>query len=379
MSNGKGMFLKRLNLNNFRNYREAELCLDSRKVIIVGDNAQGKSNLLEGIQLLSSLKSYRTSREQDLVYNQQGYAEISAEVEGHHGDYNLRIRLPVKGKRELWVNGQKLSRNLDFLGIVNTVLFSSLDIELVRNAPEYRREWLDNLLLQLEPIYTAILKEYNKVLKQRNSLLKLWKNRGITSSEMLEMKIWEEKLAENACRVMRRRKRAIERLKPLAQLWHNKLSDDREKLEIIYQPNVEFEERDDVEKIKEKIREKLELKREAEIQLGATLVGIHRDDIGFFINGKSVRNYGSSGQQRTLLLSLKLGELQVIEQIVGQTPLLLLDDVMAELDLQRQNNLLHCLGSRFQTFITTTHLDYFCDSIIKEAQIVKVEQGCLLY
>ncbi|HIK38619.1 MAG: DNA replication/repair protein RecF [Geminocystis sp.] len=373
------MFLRRLNLSHFRNYRDAELSLDSRKVIIVGDNAQGKSNLLEGIQFLSTLKSYRTSREQDLVYNQQGNAEIGADIIRHHGDYNLGIRIPVKGKRELWVNGQRLSRHIDFLGIVNTVLFSSLDTDLVRNAPEYRREWLDNLLLQLEPIYTAILREYNQVIKQRNSLLRLWRNRGITNSEMLEMRIWEEKLAENACRVMRRRKRAIERLKPLAQLWHNKLSDEKEKLEIIYQPNVEFEEEEEVEKIRGRIREKLEMKRNTEIQFGATLVGVHRDDIGFFINGKSVRHYGSSGQQRTLVLALKLGEIQLIEQVVGETPLLLLDDVMAELDLQRQNNLLHCLGSRFQTFITTTHLNHFCDSIIQDAQIVKVEQGRLLY
>lgn len=377
------MYLSQLNLNYFRNYIQEEINFSSNKVIILGNNAQGKSNLLEAIQLLSSLKSHRTNKDLDLVYCDRIYGEIKAEIKRKYAESNLSIVFPAKGKRELKVNYEKVNRNLDFLGVLNTVLFSSLDLDLVKGSPEYRRNWVDNLLLQLEPVYSYIMKEYNHVLKQRNSLLKRLKKQGIDNYEnlpqttILEMNIWENKLIENACRVMRRRKRVLEKLEPLARLWHNKISNQTEKLEIIYHPNIAYT-NDDVGKIQQKIKKEIEEKRNAEIVMGATLVGPHRDEIELVINQGVARNYASQGQQRTLVLSLKLGELQLIEQVIGDTPLLLLDDVMAELDLQRQKQLLECLGNRFQTFITTTHLNYFDDKLLEEAQIIKIERGKIL-
>jgi len=374
------MYLSKLNLNYFRNYIQEEINFSSNKVIILGNNAQGKSNLLEAIQLLSSLKSHRTNKDLDLVYCDRIYGEIKAEIKRKYAEFNLSIVFPAKGKRELKVNYEKVNRNLDFLGVVNTVLFSSLDLDLVKGSPEYRRNWVDNLLLQLEPVYSYIMKEYNHVLKQRNSLLKRLKKQGIDNYEILpqttilEMNIWENKLIENACRVMRRRKRVLDKLEPLARLWHNKISNQTEKLEIIYHPNVAYT-NDDVGKIQQKIKKEIEEKRNAEIVMGATLVGPHRDEIELVINQGVARNYASQGQQRTLVLSLKLGELQLIEQVIGDTPLLLLDDVMAELDLQRQKQLLECLGNRFQTLITTTHLNYFDDKLLGEAQIIKIDRG----
>ncbi|NCO73701.1 MAG: DNA replication/repair protein RecF [Cyanobacteria bacterium] len=374
------MFLKNIYLSYFRNYIQEEVNFHSNKIIILGNNAQGKSNLLEAIELLSTLKSHRTSREQDFVYKDRVYGQIKANISRNFADYDLGIMLPFKGRRELTLNYEKLSRNLDFLGIVNTVLFSSLDIDLVRGSPEYRRNWVDNLLVQLEPIYSYIIKQYLQVLKQRNALLKSFKTRGImtfsslSKSEELELQLWDDKLVETGCRVMRRRGRVLSKIEPLAKLWHNQISNKTEKLQIIYLPNVEYKE-NEIEDIQNRIREEINHKRNAEISSGNTLVGPHRDDIDFMINQATAKNYGSQGQQRTLVLSLKLGELQLIEQVVGETPLLLLDDVMAELDLKRQQQLLDSLGNRFQTFITTTHLNYFDNKLLQQAQIIEVEKG----
>jgi len=374
------MFLKNIYLSYFRNYIQEEVNFHSNKIIILGNNAQGKSNLLEAIELLSTLKSHRTSREQDFVYKDRVYGQIKANISRNFADYDLGIMLPFKGRRELTLNYEKLSRNLDFLGIVNTVLFSSLDIDLVRGSPEYRRNWVDNLLVQLEPIYSYIIKQYLQVLKQRNALLKSFKTRGImtfsslSKSEELELQLWDDKLVETGCRVMRRRGRVLSKIEPLAKFWHNQISNKTEKLQIIYLPNVEYKE-NEIEDIQNRIREEINHKRNAEISSGNTLVGPHRDDIDFMINQATAKNYGSQGQQRTLVLSLKLGELQLIEQVVGETPLLLLDDVMAELDLKRQQQLLDSLGNRFQTFITTTHLNYFDNKLLQQAQIIEVEKG----
>ncbi|MGI0480188.1 DNA replication/repair protein RecF [Geminocystis sp. CENA526] len=377
------MFLKKIKLSYFRNYIEEEIIFHSNKIIILGDNAQGKSNLLESIELLSSLKSHRTSRDQDLVYKERIYSKIIADISRKFSDYNLGILLPLKGKRELTVNQEKVSKNLDFLGVVNTVLFSSLDIDLVRGSPEYRRTWVDNLLVQLEPVYCYIIKQYNLVLKQRNALLKNFKKLGInhynelSSFQELELKLWDDKLIENACRVMRRRRRVLEKLEPFAKFWHTQISDKTEKLEIIYLPNITYK-KDDIDEIHHNIKLQIEAKRNGEISIGTTLVGPHRDEIDFLINDSTARNYGSQGQQRTLVLALKLAELQLIEEVIGEPPLLLLDDVMAELDLKRQQQLLDSLGNRFQTFITTTHLNYFDDKLLEEAQIIHIEKGRII-
>ncbi|WP_017294685.1 DNA replication/repair protein RecF [Geminocystis herdmanii] len=374
------MFLNSLKLSYFRNYIEEEVIFNSNKIIILGDNAQGKSNLLESIELLSTLKSHRTSRDQDLVYKDRIYSKIIANISRKFTDYNLGIMLPFKGKRELTVNHEKVSKNLDFLGVVNMVLFSSLDIDLVRGSPEYRRIWVDNLLIQLEPVYSYIIKQYNLVLKQRNALLKNFKKLGINSyyelspSQELELKLWDDKLIENGCRVMRRRGRVLQKLEPFAKFWHTQISDKTEKLDIIYLPNIAYK-KDDIEEIHHNIKLQIEDKRNSEISIATTLVGPHRDEIDFIINDSTARNYGSQGQQRTLVLALKLAELQLIEEVIGEPPLLLLDDVMAELDLKRQHQLLDSLGNRFQTFITTTHLNYFDDKLLKESQIIKIDKG----
>ncbi len=376
------MFLEQLNLDYFRNYIKEEIKLDSNKVILLGDNAQGKSNILEAIALLSTLKSYRTNKDTDLIYHHRLYGQITAEIRNKYANYDLKITLPQKGRRQLIVNQEKVKRNIDFLGILNTVLFSSLDIDLIRGAPEYRRNWVDNLLIQVEPIYFQVIKDYYHLLRQRNALLKQIKKQGFNHPEnipqniTLELVIWDEKLAQTASRVTRRRARVLKKIEPLAKFWHSQISAKTEKLQINYTPNVPWSE-DSPEIVQQTIQKEIEQKKILEINFGSTLVGPHRDEIEFIINDSVAKNYGSQGQQRTLVLALKLAELELIEQIVGESPVLLLDDVMAELDLKRQQQLLDCLGDRFQTIITTTHLNYFGQQLLDEAQIIQVKMGRL--
>ncbi|MGY6530263.1 MAG: DNA replication/repair protein RecF [Cyanobacterium sp.] len=378
------MFLEQLYLQHFRNYIQEKINFTSNKIILLGDNAQGKSNILESVELLSTLKSHRSSKDLELVYHNRLYGQIQATIKNKYADYDLSITIPAKGKKDLKINQEKVSRNFEFLGLLNTVLFSSLDIDLVRGSPEYRRSWVDSLLIQLEPIYYQLIKNYYHVLKQRNALLKQIKKSGISTVEQLsqiraiELKLWDDKLAEAGSRVIRRRARVLHKIEPLAKFWHDEISNKTEKLLINYAPNIHGE-NDTPESVQNAIKGEIEHKKNAEINLGNTLVGPHRDEIEFIINDTVARNYGSQGQQRTLVLALKLAELQLIEQVVGEPPLLLLDDVMAELDLKRQQQLLDSLGDRFQTIITTTHLNYFETNLLNQAQIIKVQGGKLYF
>jgi DNA replication and repair protein RecF len=377
------MYLKSLRLRSFRNYVDRQIEFTARKTILVGNNAQGKSNLLEAIELLASLKSHRTSRDRELVLETASAGQIEATVERAYGRSELSIILRKQGRRTVALNKETLRRQLDFLGILNAVQFSSLDLDLVRGSPDSRRNWLDSLLIQLEPIYASILQQYNQVLRQRNALLKKIRTiRQQTPAETEEslkdyepqLKLWDEQLAAAGSRVTRRRARVIARLAPLAQYWHKRISGDTEQLEINYLPNVAWTD-DEPNKVQQAFLSKIEQRRIAEQFQGKTVVGIHRDEIEFIINQTPARYYGSQGQQRTLVLALKLAELKLIEEIVGEPPLLLLDDVLAELDPNRQKQLLEVIGDRFQTIITTTHIDSFYHDWTKDSQILVVEAG----
>lgn len=372
------MYLTHLSLRHFRNYGEQQIDFAAAKTILVGENAQGKSNLLEAVELLATLKSHRTSRDRDLVQQDQPVAQISASVRRELGLADISLVLRQAGRRTAILNGEKLRRQLDFLGTLNAVQFSSLDLDLVRGGPGERRDWLDTLLIQLEPIYAHILSQYNQVLKQRNALIK--QSYGDDSGESgpaidaTEFALWDAQLAALGTRVIRRRARAIARLAPIAHQWHQAISGQREDLQIHYQPNVPLVE-DDPAVIQGSFLEKIQQRAIAEQHQRTTLVGPHRDDIEFAINDTPSRQYGSQGQQRTLVLALKLAELHLIDEVIGEPPLLLLDDVLAELDLSRQNQLLEAIQDRFQTIITTTHLGAFGSQWMTSSQILTVEAG----
>jgi len=376
------MYLKSIYLYAFRNYREQLVKFDQQKTIVIGNNAQGKSNLLEAVELLATLKSHRVSRDRDLVLMGADTGQILAIVERNYSQSELGLVFRTSGGRTVTLNRENLRRHLDFLGTINAVQFSSLDLDLVRGSPEARRNWLDTLLMQLEPIYVHILQQYNQVLRQRNALLKAMVkkeiNGGDLSQEMQQLKLWDLQLAEMGSRVTRRRARVLQRLTPLAQAWHSSISAKTELLEIKYTPNVIWFQ-DEPIPVQQAFLEKIGQRRIAELQLGTTVVGPHRDEVEFLINQTPAKFYGSQGQQRTLVLALKLAELNLIEEVVGEPPLLLLDDVLAELDLTRQNQLLDAVKSRFQTLITTTHLYSFEQRWLDGSQLLSVEQGKISY
>jgi DNA replication and repair protein RecF len=378
------MYLEHLHLQRFRNYSEQSVTFESQKTIIVGNNAQGKSNLLEAIELLATLKSHRVSRDRDLVLEGEADGRVFARVARLHSTSELSLILRSSGRRTVIRDREPLRRHFDFLGVLNAVQFSSLDLELVRGSPEVRREWVDTLLIQLEPLYVHILQQYNQVLRQRNALLKEIRRKEVEGLSpdnpgeyFSQLTLWDSQLAETGSRVTRRRARVLERLTPLARKWHESISGKTEALDIKYAPNVPWE-WDDPIQVQKAFLEKIATRRMAERQLGTSVVGPHRDDVEFTIDRTPAKSYGSQGQQRTLVLALKLAELQLLEEIVGEPPLLLLDDVLAELDPHRQNQLLDTIQDRFQTLITTTHLSSFEARWLRSSQILTVEKGRII-
>lgn len=372
------MYLKSLHVKQFRNYIDQEVHFTAPKTVIVGNNAQGKSNLLEAVLLLATLRSHRVSKDRDLVRNGEAIAEISAICQRSRSPESYPVELEMwmrsSGKRTLKVNGVNQARHLDFLGNLNAVMFSSLDLDLVRGSPESRRNWLDTVLIQLEPIYINLLQQYNQVLRQRNALLKSIKQ-GQIQYDPQQMALWDAQLVTAGTRLIRRRSRLLERLTPIARHWHQAISGGSEYLEISYIPKFGFLPTDSVENIHQAFFEAILKKTIIEQHQGTSLVGPHRDEVSLTINKTPAREYGSQGQQRTLVLALKLAELELLESVIGEPPLLLLDDVLAELDLQRQDHLLNAIGDRVQTIITTTHLGSFDAQWLNSARIFRVESG----
>ncbi|HEY9645866.1 MAG TPA: DNA replication and repair protein RecF, partial [Chroococcidiopsis sp.] len=245
------MYLNTLHLQHFRNYCEQQVEFSAPKTILVGENAQGKSNLLEAVELLATLRSHRAVRDREFVQDQEAIAQITATVQRALSTADLGLTLRSNGRRTVTLNGENLKRKADFLGTMNAVQFSSLDLELVRGGPGERRAWVDTLLIQLEPIYSAILEQYNHVLRQRNALLKQQRssfgssssfgNSASTPIDPTQMAIWDAQLAATGTRVIRRRARVLARLAHLAQTWHQSISDRREQLAVNYAPNVAME------------------------------------------------------------------------------------------------------------------------------------------
>ncbi|MFM6106904.1 MAG: DNA replication/repair protein RecF [Sphaerospermopsis kisseleviana] len=367
------MYLKNIHLRNYRNYQEQKIDFTAPKTILVGNNAQGKSNLLEAVELLATLRSHRMAKDRDLIKDGEDIAQINATLERSSGISDLTLTLRRNVRRSVAINSEIVRRQMDFLGVLNAVEFSSLDLELVRGSPEVRRNWLDTLLMQLEPVYAHILHQYNQVLRQRNAFLKRSQESGVRSQEK-ELAIWDAQLVNAGTKVIRRRNRAIQRLTPIAAKWHASISGSTEILEINYSPNVPLK-KDDNEDITQSFFGKIQQRSVIELHRGTTLVGPHRDELELIINQTPARQYGSQGQQRTLVLALKLAELQLIEEVVNEAPLLLLDDVLAELDLSRQNQLLDAIQDRFQTLITTTHLGAFDSQWLKSSQVLFVKSG----
>ena len=343
--------------------------LIENRLLIVGSNGVGKSNLLEAVELLGSLRSRRSATDQDLINWDEKRALLRATAD----DFELlELELRRRGGRQARRNSKPLSRQLDLIGPLRSVAFSSLDLELVRGEPALRRNWLDRVVEQLEPIYSDLIRRYIKLLRQRSYMWTQWRNGPVKERDAL-LDAFDIQMALVSTRIHRRRSRALCHLQPLAALWQERLSKGKEKLELAYLPGSHLEGEEEEEPWRLSIQKQLMDQRSEEERLGRCRIGPHRDEVGFLLNGMRARRFASAGQQRTLVLSLKLAELELVGNLYGEPPLLLLDDVLAELDPMRQVLLLEAVGKKHQCLVSATHLDSFESDWQHHAQILEAE------
>lgn len=364
------MKLLNLKLKNYRNCKEIELDLDSKKILIIGKNAQGKTNILESIYFLSTLKSPRTSNNLELINFEANDVEVNAEVK-KNTEIELDFYYNDQKKREIKVNKLK-TRPKEFKTVLKTVLFSTQDLLLLRGTPQDRRDWLDCAISQIYPAYDDRLSKYNKIRVQKNNFLKDYNG----NDTLLE--VFNEQLTVLGSNIIYLRKKFLKEMEKIAQEKHSTISGS-EVLTIKYDCNFLSDENElEIEEISQKFKEKLLERKREEIMRGQALVGPHRDDIIFYINSQEGTKFASQGQQRTIVLSLKLAELDIITQKTGEPPVLLLDDVLAELDDIRQNYLLKTINQNTQTIITSVDTLLFDAKFLEDVKIYKIENGQII-
>lgn len=366
------MFLKRLALENYRNINKFDLFFDQKVNIFVGPNAQGKTNLLEAIYVLALTKSHRTNQDKELIRWNEDQAFLHGEVDKKYGINQLRLLISQQGKKAR-INGLEQKKLSQFVGALNVVLFAPEDLEIVKGAPGTRRRFLDMEIGQVYPSYLHDIMQYQKILAQRNNYLKQLFQQKSSKYEMLD--VWNEQLVSCGVKIIKKRQSFIKKLQVWAERVHSGITDSREQMTIKYAPSFDLQGDEDETVLFQQFMLKLSYVRDQEIRRGVTLVGPHRDDMLFFINDKEVQQYGSQGQQRTTALSLKLAELELINEEVGEYPILLLDDVLSELDQYRQTQLIETFQNKVQTFITTTGIESVNINKISDAAIFKVRNG----
>ncbi|MEF2642309.1 MAG: DNA replication/repair protein RecF [Clostridia bacterium] len=356
------MYINKIKLQNFRNYNEQEINLNKSINVFYGDNAQGKTNILEAIFLCTFGKSFRTNKEKELIKLGKDNANVIIEYEKK--DRDGKISISISDKKQILVNGIKIKKLSELLGNINIVIFTPDDINILKGGPALRRRFLDMMIGQLKPNYVYILNMYIKTLEQRNNYLRQIKEEN-KPENLLD--IWDEKLIEYADIIYKYRKEFIDKIKKKINIIHKKITDEKEEINIQYISNCES---------KEVYSELLKQRRKLDIIKGFTTKGIHRDDFEIYINNKELSIYGSQGQNRTAILSLKLSELQVIYDEIEEEPILLLDDFMSELDINRRKNFLNNINNT-QVIITCAekieflkeNVDY-CLYQVKEGEII---------
>ena len=333
------MYIKEIKLNNFRNYKQLDLNLNKNINIIYGNNAQGKTNILESIFLCSFGKSFRTTKEKEMImFNENN---LIVEIFYQKKDRDGKIKIEIGDKKQIYLNGVKIKKLSELLGNINIVIFTPDDINILKDGPANRRRFLDMMIGQLRPNYVYNLNMYIKTIEQRNNYLRQIREEN-KPEEMLE--IWDEKLADYGEKIFNYRNEFIEKISKKINKIHGEITDDKEKLKIEYVSNCENKE-DYLKLLKER--------RKLDIIKGFTTKGVHRDDFMIYINDKEVSTYGSQGQNRTVILSLKLSELNVVYEEIGEYPILLLDDFMSELDEERRKNFLNNIKNT-QVILTGT-------------------------
>ena len=367
------MKLKDLRLTNYRNCKDLELNLNSLKILIIGKNAQGKTNILESIYFLSTLKTPRTSNNIELINFDAEKAEINCNMLKAETDVELDYTYSREKKRELAINKVKTTPK-NFKSVLKTVLFSTADLLLLRGNPSDRRDWLDRAISQVYPAYDDRLSKYDKIRIQKNNLLKDYLKTGNLNETLLD--VYNEQLVITGSNIIFLRIKFLKEIERIASEKHHIIS-ETEELKIKYDCsflNGEVE----LEAIASAFHQALDERKTEEMRRGQACVGPHRDDIIFYINGNEATKFASQGQQRTVVLALKLSELDIITAKTGDEPVLLLDDVLAELDDLRQNYLLKSISNNTQTIITSVDTVLFEDEFLKDVKIYKIENGQLI-
>jgi DNA replication and repair protein RecF len=355
------MIIKSIELKNFRNYEELSLTLDEGTNIFYGDNAQGKTNILEAAYMSGTTKSHKGSKDKEMIRFGESESHLRTTVLRGVKEYQIDMHLKQNRAKGIAINKVPIKKASDLFGILNMVFFSPEDLNIIKNGPSERRRFLDSELCQLDKIYLADLTTYNKILNQRNKLLKDMIFRPELSDTL---PVWDMQLIETGKKIIRRRKQFVEELNEIVHGIHYRISGEKEELQLDYEPNIEdifFE--DELNRAKAK-----------DLKLCQTSVGPHRDDLRFSIQGVDIRKFGSQGQQRTSALSLKLSEIELVRKSIHDTPILLLDDVLSELDSNRQNYLLNSITNT-QTLITCTGLDEFVKNRFTINKVFEVVSG----
>ena len=357
------MFIEKLALNNYRNYDNADITFSDGINILYGDNAQGKTNILEAVYMTATTKSHRSSKDKDIIRFGSDESHIRTELKKNDVSHRIDIHLRKSKSKGIAIDMIPIKRSADLFGMINIILFSPEDLSIIKNGPAERRRFMDMELCQLNRIYYNNLSTYNKILNQRNNQLKedmYGKNQDI-------LDVWDSQLIDYGLKIIKDRNNFINMINEIIVDIHRVLTNGKEDLRLVYDKNVS----------EDNFAIELCNRRDMDIRLMSTSVGPHRDDISFMINDIDVRKYGSQGQQRTVALSLKLAEIELVKKIINDNPILLLDDVMSELDSTRRDALLSSI-SNIQTIITCTGYDDFIKERLSVDMIYKVEQGKIL-
>ncbi|KRM92700.1 DNA replication/repair protein RecF [Liquorilactobacillus cacaonum] len=366
------MYLKRMVLKNFRNYTETSLEFSPKVNILIGENAQGKTNLLEAIYVLAMTRSHRTNNERELINFEENEALLQGILERNVSKLDLELFLGKKGKKAK-INHLEQAKLSQYVGQMNVILFAPEDLALVKGSPALRRKFIDMEFGQIDAHYLYNLSQYRVVLKQRNNYLKQLQSKQ--SKDLVLLEVLSDQIATFGAEIIAKRIIFLKELEKYAKLVHEQITEEKEKLSFLYDTSIENVYKKNIKQIYQDLKILYQHNQKKEIFQGLTLYGPHREDVQFLINDKNVQIFGSQGQQRTVALSVKLAEIDVMKNETGEYPILLLDDVLSELDGARQTHLLRAIQDRVQTFLTTPSISEIAEKFIKNPKIFRVVAG----
>lgn len=368
------MKLEHLTLHNYRNYADVDTDFSPQINVLIGENAQGKTNLLEAVYVLALARSHRTNNDRELIRFGEDFARVNGCIGRSSGPMQLELVISTQGKRAR-VNQIEQPKLSQYLGKFNVVLFAPEDLAIVKGSPANRRRFINMEFGQMSPKYLYNLTQYRTMLKQRNAYLKQLKYHQ--AKDLVYLSVLSDQLAAYGAELTAAREQLLHQMADFAAVIHSGISKGQEKLTFEYRSQVPPSARGDVKTAYKALQDLYSEHQSREIDQGTSLVGAHRDDVAFIVNGKDVANFGSQGQQRTTALAVKLAEIDLMKAQTGEYPVLLLDDVLSELDDTRQTHLLKAIQNKVQTFLTTTSLDGIAQEIIETPAVYHVQNGVL--